>query len=343
MAVKNDFKTLYYRTANCLTSDIIADMNPASRVLGVDTTAGFGTVFTAMGSRFDIRFVAKEAFLATENYECDTRSVDHVSVDEVMRYVRAQTIAEDTLPETYRPFVETVKKGESVYRQYHPVEIGSDGADVLFLMSPAHIEPEKAAAQFGNLAEKVGKSSLCTNAYGDCGHLKLQLGFLDELDTEALQEAISKHACTVTDDQFVLDAILIQLPELSEKVLFIDEFLAQNADILDLRSSAKIVLHESGTVQRLYPERKVCYCKLLPGAELVRPARSGYDTTDSGLAGGLGLVEPQAMLAISARRMEDLEREQADVILTPCACEATGLNCTEKAHVTTLLEYAASI
>ena len=137
MAVKNDFKTLYYRTANCLTSDIIADMNPASRVLGVDTTAGFGTVFTAMGSRFDIRFVAKEAFLATENYECDTRSVDHVSVDEVMRYVRAQTIAEDTLPEAYRPFVETVKKGESVYRQYHPVEIGSDGADVLFLMSPA--------------------------------------------------------------------------------------------------------------------------------------------------------------------------------------------------------------
>lgn len=126
-------------------------------------------------------------------------------------------------------------------------------------------------------------------------------------------------------------------------MLFIDEFLAQNANMLDLKSSAKIVLHESGTVQRLYPERKVCYCKLLPGAELVRPARSGYDTTDSGLAGGLGLVEPQAMLAISARRMEDLEREQADVILTPCACEAAGLNCTEKAHVTTLLEYAASI
>lgn len=343
MAVKNDFKTLYYRTANCLTTDIIADMNPASRVLGVDTTAGFGTVFTAMGSRFDIRFVAKEAFLATENYECDTRSVDRVSVDEAMRYVRAETVAEDAVPEEYKAFVETVKKGESVYRQYHPVSSGKDDADVLFLMSPAHLEPEKAAAQFEKLAAKAGKSALCTNAHGDCGYLKLQLGLLDALNTEELREEICKHALTVTDDQFVLDAVLIQLPELSERVLFVDEFFSQNAAALDLKSSAKIVLHESGTVQRLYPNRKVCYCKLLQGAEIVRPARCGFDTTDSGLAGGLGLAEPQALLAIAGRRMEDLEREQADVILTPCACEATGLNCAEKAHVTTLLEYAASL
>lgn len=78
---------------------------------------------------------------------------------------------------------------------------------------------------------------------------------------------------TVTDDQFVLDAILIQLPELSEKVLFIDEFLAQNANMLDLKSSAKIVLHESGTVQRLYPERKVCYWQA-PSGRGACPART---------------------------------------------------------------------
>lgn len=343
MAVKNDFKTLYYRTANCLTSDIIADMNPASRILGVDTTAGFGTVFTAIGSRFDIRFVAKEGFMATENYESDTRSVDGVSVSEVMRYVRAETIAEDALPEAYKPFVDTVKKGESVYRQYHLAQTGADNAEILFLMSPAHVAPEKAAVQFVSIARKVEKSAFCTNAFGDCGYLKLQLGLINELDTGKLKETIETHMLTVTDDQFVLDAVLIQLPELAEKVLFIDEFLAKNAEKLSFKASGKVMLHESGTVQRLYPTRKVCYRQFLSGADIVTSERSGYDTTDSGLAGGLGFVEPQTMLAIARRRMGDLSAAGADAIVTPCACEAVGLNCAEKAHVSTLLEYVASL
>lgn len=343
MSVKNDFKTLYYRTANCLTSDIIADMNPVSRILGVDTSAGFGTVFTAIGSRFDIRFVAKEAFMATENYESDTRSVDGVSVSEVMRYVRAETIAENALPKTYIPFVDAVKKGESVYRQYHTVQTGVDNAEILFLMSPAHVMPEKAATQFTSVVDKLGKSALCTNVFGDCGYLKLQLGLVDSLDTEKLKKALEDYIMIVTDDQFILDAVLIQFPELTEKVLFIDEFLFQCTENLNIKASGKIMLHESGTIQRLYPTRKICYHKLLSGADIITSERSGYDTTDSGLAGGLGLAEPQIMLAIASRRMEDLTAAGADVIITPCACEATGLNCTEKAYVSTLLEYVTSV
>ena len=80
-----DFSKIYYRTTNCLTSDIIADVAPVSRVLGVDTSSGMGVVFTAMGTRFDMQYVAKEAFMATENYEADTRSIDDTPVAEVMR------------------------------------------------------------------------------------------------------------------------------------------------------------------------------------------------------------------------------------------------------------------
>lgn len=342
MAVKNDFKTLYYRTANCLTSDIIADCNPVSRALGVDLTAGFGTVFTAMGSRFDIRFVAKEGFLATENYESDTRSVDGVSVAEAMRYVRSQTIAEDALPGEYKPFVEAVKKGESVYRQYRPVQTGAEDAPLLFLMSPAAADPEAAAGQFSGLAERLGKAALCTNRFGDCGYLRLQLGLTEGLDAGALAEEIARRELTVTDDQFVLDAVLIQLPQLAEKVLFIDEFLAKFGPELGIRAGGSVLLHESGTIQRLYPTRRVDYAALLKGAEVLLPARSGFDVTDSGLAGGLGLAEPQAMLAVAARRMEELCRPAADAIVTPCACEATGLNCAEKGRVQTLLEFVAA-
>ena len=47
-----EFSKLYYRTSNCLTSDIIADFAPVSRILGVDTSTGMGAVFTAMGYPF---------------------------------------------------------------------------------------------------------------------------------------------------------------------------------------------------------------------------------------------------------------------------------------------------
>ena len=45
---------------------------------------------------------AKEAFMATENYEADTRSIDDTPVAEVMRYVRSEVIAGEQLPEKYR-------------------------------------------------------------------------------------------------------------------------------------------------------------------------------------------------------------------------------------------------
>ena len=61
--------------------------------------------------------------------------------------------------------------------------------------------------------------------------------------------------------------------------------------------------------------------------------------TDSGIAGGLGLAEPENLLAIAGRRMTDLSGMDQDVIVTPCACEAVGLNCAEKENVMTLLEY----
>ena len=105
MAVKQDFEALYFKAAFCLTSDIISDFNPVSRTLGVDVTDGMGTVFTALGARYDMRYVAEEGFLTTDSYETDTRSIDKVPVAEVMRYTRGQTIREDAVPEKYSEFV----------------------------------------------------------------------------------------------------------------------------------------------------------------------------------------------------------------------------------------------
>lgn len=334
-----EFSKLYYRTSNCLTSDIIADFAPVSRILGVDTSTGMGAVFTAMGTRFDMQYVAKEAFMATDGYESDTRSIDDTPVAEVMRYVRREIIAGDKVPEKYKAFVDAVLKEESVYAQYKECSVGDENAEILFLISPAAPNAEKTAEQVASVCKKVGKSVYCTNKYKDCGYLLLTLAQTEAANTYAagIKEGLAKYDSVITDDSYVLDALLIQFPEMAEKIKFLDEFLAENK--LSFPGTEKVVLHESGVIQRLYTARKVNYSEILPEAELLLPKRSGYDVTDSGIAGGLGLAEPENLLAIAGRRMTDLSGMDQDVIVTPCACEAVGLNCAEKENVMTLLEY----
>ena len=335
-----DFSKLYYRTANCLTSDIIADFSPVSRVLGADTSTGMGVVFTAMGTRFDMQYVAKEAFMATDSYESDTRSIDDTPVAEVMRYVRSEIIAGGHVPEAYQELTEKIRKGESIYAQYRVFKTGCVGTDVLFLISPAAEDAAKTAENFMGFSKKLGKSCFCTNEYQDCGYLLLQLGQTDAANAqaEAMKGALENYREIVTDDSYVLDALLIQFPELSEKIRFIDAFIYEGKEAVK-QVKEDIVLHESGIIQRLYPSRRVDYQKLFADANVILPKRSGFDVTDSGLAGGLGLYEPKNLTAISGRRMADLARPEHDVIMTPCACEAAGLNCAEKEKVVTLLDY----
>ena len=151
-------------------------MNPVSRAMGVDKTAGFGTVFTAMGSRFDVAYAAEEAFLSTECGESDTRSIDNVSIAEAMRYVRGETILEDKIPAKFREFVEIIKKDYSVYADFGEFSTGDPDADLVFLVSPASRDPKGAAAKFTAIAEKAGRSAYCTNCLKDAGYLAIQIG-----------------------------------------------------------------------------------------------------------------------------------------------------------------------
>lgn len=335
-----DFSKIYYRTTNCLTSDIIADFAPVSRVLGVDTSSGMGVVFTAMGTRFDMQYVAKEAFMATENYEADTRSIDDTPVAEVMRYVRSEVIAGEQLPEKYWALTDRIKNEESTFGQYKAYSDGRKDGEILFLISPAAADAKKTADQFLKLADSCGKKAYATNEYKDCGYLLLQLGQTDAANAIAkkMEADLAAYETIVTDDSYVLDTLLVQFPELKEKIQFIDAFILETKGAIDGKAE-KVVLHESGVIERLYPMRKVDYKELLKSAELLLPKRSGYDVTDSGMAGGLGLYEPENLMAIAGRRMTDLMEESHDVIVTPCACEAAGLNCAERETVLTLLDY----
>lgn len=346
MAMKQDFQALYFRAAFCLTSENISDFTPVSRRLGVDVSAGMGTVFTALGARYDMRYVAQEGFLTTDSYEVDTRSVDNVPVSEVMRYTRGQTIREDAVPDKYKKFVDTVKEGKSVFTDYNEYKAGDEEGSVLFLISPAAKDPKKSAEDFLKVAEKIGKNAYATNAYNDCGYLMIQLEMFDELEkvTDKLNDAIEKYSKIVTDDQFVLDALLVQFADKADKIMFIDEFIYENKDKLEIAETGKkITIHESGIVNRLYPGRKLDYAEILNAAGIVYAKRSGYDVSDSGIAGGLGFADTEVMKAVAERRVKDLKALKADVIISVCAAEKVGLEIGGAENVESLLSYVAAL
>lgn len=188
--------------------------------------------------------------------------------------------------------MKNVREGRSVYKDYEVYKSGEENASVLYLISPADKMPDRNAAAFVKMAEKAGKSAAATNEYGDCGYLMLQLELFEELEktSAALEAVLDRYEEIVTDDQFVLDALLVRFGDKADKIRFVDEFLYENREKLDISVSGKtIAIHESGIINRLYPARKVDYQKLLEGANLVYPTRHGYDVSDSGIARVLGL------------------------------------------------------
>lgn len=346
MAVKQNFEALYFKAAFCLTSENMSDFTPVSRTLGVEVNNGMGTVFTALGARYEMPYVAREGFLATDSCEADTRSVDKVPVGEIMRYVRGQVIRENAVPEEYKEFVETVKAGKEVYKDYQVCSLGEKKADVLFLISPADKTPLETAQNFAKLAGKAGKSVYATNEYGDCGYLMIQLELVKELEarTEALKAALDAYDEIVTDDQFILDALLMQFEDKADKICFVDEFIFEHKDALAVSAEGrKIAVHESGIINRLYPLRKVDYAQILTGAELVYPARNGYDVSDTGIAGGLGFAEEEALKTVAKRRVRDLEALEADEVITPCGAEKAGLEIGGAKKADSLLSYMAAL
>ena len=334
-----DFSKLFYRTSNCMTSDIISDFVPVNRVLGSDVSTGMGVVFTAMGSRFDLEYVAKEAFMATDSYESDTRSIDDTPVTEVMRYVRSEIIAADQVPVQYKNLVQKIMKKESVFASSSYAN-GAEDADILFLISPSDKNAESTANKFTQFAKKVDKTVYCSNEHGDLGYLLLQLGQIKLANEvkDAISESIVKYNEIITDDAYVLDALLIQFPEFANKIKMIDQFILEHKNVLG-SIGEKIVVHESGIIQRLYPLRVVDYNELFKNSEVILPARSGFDVSDSGLAGGFGLFEPENFVRLASRRMKDLTEPKHDVIVASCSSETTGLNCAELENVVTLLDY----
>lgn len=323
---KLDFISLYYNIDSTFISNIIPDINPVVRVCGIDETSGYGTVFTAIGSRFDADYAQKEAFKWTESYESDAKAVDRVNISEAMRYVRTVAVAENKLLPKYEFLVDQVKADKNLYGNVRMKTFGDDNAEIVFLPGPASQIKTENAEKFEKLAKLTNKSFKVVCDYNDCGYMKMELGLdLDELQVK-LEEDLKDANYIVTDDAYVLDALLVLLPNRAKKIYFLDQFVADHLPELFANLKGEYVLHESGMVNRVYPTRMVDYETLANKAKFNKPQRSGYDVTDSGIAGGLGVFEEDVQNAVGQKRYDELANVSGGQIITPCSAEAYGLN-----------------
>lgn len=333
-----DFSKLYYRSVDCLTTNHLPDQNPVVRTCGIDTNAGYSVVFTAMGSRFDLDKVAQEAFGWTESYESDAASLECIPIAETMRYIRAVAIQNSQVPAAYAEIVEKIKNGCNLYGQPGFTSAGDPQAPLLFLPGPASQLDPSAARQFGSICEALGLSFHATSEYGDCGYLLMECGLFEAFHAvEAKCRAgLAAYRRIVTDDAYVYDALQVILGGQADRVAWIDRFLFD--EHIRVRSPQCVAVHESGLMQRLYPARVIEADRIFSAP--LFPNRSGYRTTDTGIAGGLGFFEPEIQKRLAARRAEDLLALKADCVVTPCSAEAYGLRAAGAA-VKTYLEAAA--
>lgn len=321
-----DFSKFYYGSADCFISNINFDVAPSVRVAGADVTTGYGVVYTAIGTRFDLDHVANEAFRWSDNYESDFRAIDGMPIAETMRYIRMEAVDRNFVPKRYQDLVFKVKDKVNLYGEAKVLELGEKEAGILFLPGPASSLDDKNAKKFLELCEKNRKTAYVTSKFNDCGYMLLELGQYDDADKlrSQMKAVLEEYDQIVTDDGYVFDALNILFSEFREKLMFIDEFLA-GLEHLNISQDQSYVLHESGVINRIYPNKWVDYGEFLEGLNLRLPIRSGFDVTDAGISGGLGFFDSDLMDKITRRRILDFELQENEVVLTPCTAEAFAL------------------
>jgi heterodisulfide reductase subunit D len=101
---------------------------------------------------------------------------------------------------------------------------------------------------------------------------------------------------------------------------FVNELIDQKKLVFDKRVEAKVTYHDPchlGRHNKLYDEpRKIL--ESIPGVKLVEMERNREESRCCGAGGGVKTAFPDLAQKISALRIEDAERTDADILVTSC-------------------------
>ena len=109
-----DFNDIYYNSVECVRCSLCLDRCPAVRAAGTDKAPMYSSVYSALGSRFDLEMVTEEAFQCIDCYECESACPVNVPIADTMAYIRRLCKEKNTVPDGVESIVQKAENGENI-------------------------------------------------------------------------------------------------------------------------------------------------------------------------------------------------------------------------------------
>lgn len=326
-----DFTELYYDSVECIRCNLCLDKCPVVRAVGIDKAPLYSSVYTAMGSRFDLNTTTEDAYQCIDCYECDVVCPVDVPIADTMLYVRQMAVQEDNVPKGAAAVADKAANKENVLGDRISLESGQ--ADVALFLGYAGEVDQDVVDAFGKICKAADvKYTVITDA-ADSGYLLARLGYTDkakiavEENAKLFKDAAAK--VVVTPCSFSYEAFTKMYPEGME-YKHISEFIAElieDGKLTLKQDDIKVGYHDAHFLTRVngVSEEPRSIINAISGQAAIEPSRTGHKTAASGMGGGLGLFQKETMDQVSDNRAIELANLDCDTVVSGCVFEKYAL------------------
>jgi len=345
-----DFSDIYYESVECIRCNLCLDKCPVVRAVGIDKAPMYASVYSAMGSRFDLDMTSKEAFQCIDCYECEAICPVNVPIVETMKHVRRLAIDANKLPAEAKVIIEKAKNSQNILGT--PVALKKGKADVALFLGYAGELDQNMIDAFDKICKAANIEYSVIAGAADSGYFLNRVGFEDEANIaieaniKLFKEAAAK--VIVTPDSYSFEAFVKLYPKDME-YKHISQF------VVELITDGKLSVKEDGNAVAYHDPHFLTrvngiesdprsIIKAISGQAAVEPLRTGIKTAASGIGGGLGLFNKDIFDLVSKNRAYEVAKLGCDTVVSGCVFEKYALKAAlaeKNVKVVDITEYVA--
>lgn len=326
-----DFTDLYYETVPCIRCNLCLDRCPIVRAAGIDKAPLYSSVYAAMGSRFDLETVIKDAYQCIDCYECNVSCPVDVPIAESMMYIRNMAVEEDKVPSEIKKVVKKAQEGQNILAD--PLSFESGKAEVALFLGYAGELDQDVVDAFDKICKAANINYTIISNAADSGYFLSRSGYTEsgktavEENVKRFEEATAK--VVVTPCSFSYEAFTKLYPQ-GIKYQHISEFVAElmESGKLTLKEdNIAVVYHDPHFLTRVNGVSKEPrnIIRAISGQTPIEPTRTGSKTAASGIGGGIGLFYQDIMKKASENRADELAYLGSDLVVSGCVLEKYAL------------------
>lgn len=322
-----NFDEIYYESIECLRCNLCIDKCPVVRSLGIDKAPMYLSVYSAMGSRFDIDITAKEAFLCIDCHECETSCPINVPIADTMAYIRKMAVDKEKVPLKAKEVMDIALAGKNILGD--SIEIQQGECEIALYLGHAGQIDNKIIDSFDKICKAFDIEYTVLSKTLDSGYF-IELSGLSEHTPRFVEENVlefkkAKAKTIVTPCSYSYEAFKKYYPKDFE-YLHISQFLSNLLKVTPIEinvTDEAVGYHDSSFLTRINGILKEprFIIEKFSGKKPLEPQNTKYHTHCAGIGGGLGLFNEEVMKEITEKRAKELEALECDTIVCGCVFE----------------------